>query len=130
MSVWDRKGSKMKYTLGPWKAEKPPHNLRSGLRDKNPDAILIISHGTVWGFGVDVAALGGGEESEANAILISLAPEMVDVLKLMVERFSHYVHEPIPPIQPGCQADDEWIAIQKACNLLNRLEEEDANGNS
>lgn len=77
----------MKHTPGSWKVEMPPHSegLSSSLLKKNPDAIHIVSHGTIWGFGVSIAALGEGEDAEANARLIAAAPEMLEALKIALD---------------------------------------------
>lgn len=65
-----------------------------------------------------------------RATLIASAPDLAaeverlrTALKEMVERFSHYTHDPIPPIQPGCQADDQWLAIRRARSTFSAAEE-------
>jgi hypothetical protein len=88
-----------KHTPGPWRIERPPHRkgLSSSLLERHPDAIHIVSSGTIWGFGVSIAALSDTEENEANATLIASAPDLLaerDALRATLETLMALAQSP------------------------------------
>ena len=109
-----------KWTPGPWQHKnRPPGDaVKSGFSESLHEAKvpheMVISMGTMWGLGVDVAAVPayGKGSARANADLISAAPDLYAALAMAPD--SHSVDAIAGKCSSPCYGCMRKAALAKA----------------